>query len=356
MEGRRADALLAGHRPTRPSPRRRSRARPRPTSSIVGGGFTGLWAAIQAKEEHPDRDVLLLEQDTIAFGASGRNGGFCDATLTHGLANGIDRFPDEIETIERLAAESFRGIEETVAPVRRSTATGTRTARCSSPVQPHEVAWMREAVTQAARYGQDAVFLDRDEVRAELDSPTYLAGMWKRSGCAMVDPARLAWGLRRAAAELGVRDPRADPTSRTCRGRPRACRSRVRRRAASTRGRVVLATNGFPPLVRSIRRYVVPVYDYVLMTEPLIGRAAGVDRVGAATGLRRQREPLPLLPDERATVASCGAATTRSTTGGTASRPELEQRAGDVRDAWRATSSRRSRSSRGCASRIDGAA
>jgi glycine/D-amino acid oxidase-like deaminating enzyme len=32
---------------------------------------------------------------------------------------------------------------------------------------------------------------------------------------------------------------------------------------------VVVATNGFPPLVRAIRRYVVPVYDYVLVTEPL---------------------------------------------------------------------------------------
>ena len=69
---------------------------------IVGGGFTGLWAAIQAKEEDPSRDVMLVERDTIAYGASGRNGGFCDATLTHGLENGRARFPDEIERIEAL--------------------------------------------------------------------------------------------------------------------------------------------------------------------------------------------------------------------------------------------------------------
>src|SRR4051812_9234837 len=75
--------------------------------AVVGGGFTGLWAAIQAKQLDPGRDVILLERDTIAFGASGRNGGFCDASLTHGLANGIKRFPEEMPRIEQLAHENF---------------------------------------------------------------------------------------------------------------------------------------------------------------------------------------------------------------------------------------------------------
>ena len=56
--------------------------------------------------------------------------------------------------------------------------------------------------------------------------------------------------------------------------------------------RAVLATSAFPPLVRAIRRYVVPVYDYVLVTEPLgaeqrdaIGwaRRQGLDRHGATS-------------------------------------------------------------------------
>jgi glycine/D-amino acid oxidase-like deaminating enzyme len=234
--------------------------------AIVGGGFTGLWAAIQAKEERPERDVLLLERDTIAFGASGRNGGFCDASLTHGLSNGIDRFPDEIEAIERLAAESFRGIEETIA--RHSIACDWNPqGEVLVAREPHEVAWMREGVEQARRYGHDALLLDRDGVRAELDSPTYLAGMWKRSQCAMVDPARLAWGLKQAAVALGVRlHEGTDVTGLTSTGAGVSLETPGGR--VDARG-VVLATNGFPPLVRSIRRYVVPVYDYVLMTEPL---------------------------------------------------------------------------------------
>ena len=234
--------------------------------AIVGGGFTGLWAAIEAKQQDPDRDVVLVEQDTIAFGASGRNGGFCDASLTHGLPNGIERFPDEIGTIERLAAESFRGIEETVARFGIECDWNSE-GEVLVAREPHEVAWMREAAARAREFGQEALFLDRDQVRAELDSPTYLAGMWKRSGCAMVDPARLAWGLRRAALELGVRVHERTPATSIAKTPAGVSLGTPAGRIDA--GRVVLATNGFPPLVRSIRRYVVPVYDYVLMTEPL---------------------------------------------------------------------------------------
>jgi hypothetical protein len=49
---------------------------------VVGGGFSGLWAALLAKEADPRRDVLLLEGGRIGWAASGRNGGFCAASTT----------------------------------------------------------------------------------------------------------------------------------------------------------------------------------------------------------------------------------------------------------------------------------
>ena len=60
--------------------------------AIIGGGFTGLWTALQAKQADPNRDVILLEAGEIAIGASGRNGGFCAASLTHGIDNGRSRW------------------------------------------------------------------------------------------------------------------------------------------------------------------------------------------------------------------------------------------------------------------------
>jgi glycine/D-amino acid oxidase-like deaminating enzyme len=77
----------------------------------VGGGYTGLWTAILAKERDPDRDVVLIEAHEIGSAASGRNGGFMDSSLTHGIANAQQRFPDEVGLLEDLGLENLNEIE-----------------------------------------------------------------------------------------------------------------------------------------------------------------------------------------------------------------------------------------------------
>ncbi|HZD88108.1 MAG TPA: FAD-dependent oxidoreductase, partial [Gaiellaceae bacterium] len=247
--------------------------------AIVGGGFTGLWAALLAKEAEPAREVVLLEAETCGFGASGRNGGFLEASLTHGLSNGLGHFPGDIDRLLELGRANFAGIAATLerhaidarfAPV-GAIAVATRS---------HEVEWLRDEAELLREHGEDAVFLDREAVRAEVDSPTYLAGTWQRSNVALVDPGRLAWGLRRAALDLGVRvheRTRVEGIEEAGAGVALAAPGgRVQAR------RVVLASGVYPPLVREIRRYVAPVYDYVLVTEPL------GDRLGALGWRRRQ--------------------------------------------------------------------
>jgi len=56
---------------------------------IIGGGFTGLWAAIEAITHDPSLDVVVVDGGAIAHGASGRNGGFVAASLTHEFTNGL---------------------------------------------------------------------------------------------------------------------------------------------------------------------------------------------------------------------------------------------------------------------------
>src|SRR5580765_140623 len=81
---------------------------------IVGGGYTGLWTAIIAKERDPSRDVVLIEAREVGSAASGRNGGFMESSLTHGVANGQSRFPDEIAILEELGLANLDEIEAAI--------------------------------------------------------------------------------------------------------------------------------------------------------------------------------------------------------------------------------------------------
>ncbi|MET0205776.1 MAG: FAD-dependent oxidoreductase [Thermoleophilaceae bacterium] len=231
--------------------------------AVIGGGFTGLWAALLAV---PDEDVVLLEGDRCGWAASGRNGGFLDASLTHGLENGLARWPDEIDRLLELGRENFDAIRETLSS-RGIDAAWEENGFIDVATRAHEVEVLAESAEIARRHGEDVALLDREAVRTEVDSPTYLAALLTRGGGALVDPARLAWGLRGAALEDGVRIFEGTTVTRMRRdGEGVLLETPAGRLHAA---RVVLATNAFRPLARSIARYVIPVYDYVLMTEPL---------------------------------------------------------------------------------------
>ncbi len=257
-------------RPDRPRPEPALAGHVATDLAVVGGGFTGLWTALQAKEADPGRDVVLLEAREVAWAAAGRNGGFCAASLTHGLSNGQDRFPDELATLERLGRRNLHEIEQTIARYGID-CDFARTGELSVATTPWQLEGLCDTAALTARLGSDARLLDAEAVRAELHSPTYLGGLWDADACAIVDPARLAWGLRRACLDAGVRIFEASPVQSLASEQAPAGAGLT----LSTSGgqisarRVALATGPFSPLLRRLRYFVIPVYDYVLMTEPL---------------------------------------------------------------------------------------
>ena len=68
---------------------------------VIGGGYNGLWTAIIAKERDPNRDVILIDAHEVGSQASGRNGGFMESSLTHGVANGLDALLDVAAELKR---------------------------------------------------------------------------------------------------------------------------------------------------------------------------------------------------------------------------------------------------------------
>jgi glycine/D-amino acid oxidase-like deaminating enzyme len=247
---------------------------------IVGAGFTGLWAANLAVDDDPRRRVLVLEGSTVADGASGRNGGFCDASVTHGLANGVTHFGHAAGRLHQLGNDNLAELRADLDRLDID-ARWEPVGEMDVATAPWQLAGLDEHARLLAAHGEDVEVLDAAAVRAEVDSPTFLGGVWRRSNVGLVDPAALAWGLRRAALARGaelhehtaVHSLRRDGDAVVVEGIGWAVRAR----------KVLLATNAFPGLVPAVRRSVVPVYDHVLVTEPL--DRARLDALGWA---RRQ--------------------------------------------------------------------
>ena len=233
---------------------------------IVGAGYTGLWTALLAKERDPNATVIIVEQWETGAGASGRNGGFCNASLTHGFNNGMHRFPNEMATIERLGRQNLDEIEETIRKYGIE-CNWERTGEIRVALAEWQFEEMKEEARLRNQMGDHVVVLSEDEIRSKINSPVYRGAIVDPDGTALVDPARLVWGLERTCLSLGVQIFENSKVERL-----EEVEGAIRVHTAYgavTAPRVALATNVFPSLIRSARKYVVPVYDYQLVTEPL---------------------------------------------------------------------------------------
>jgi glycine/D-amino acid oxidase-like deaminating enzyme len=233
--------------------------------AVVGAGFSGLWTALLAKQQDPATDVVVLDAGPVGGQASGRNGGICTASLTHGFSQGEELFPAENARLVELGEENLAAIERAVRELPIDCG-WELTGELEIATAPWQVDGLREAYEQGEAAGLPGTWLDGEELRAEIASPTYLAGHWHHDS-AILDPARLAWGLARACEERGVRIYEGTPVASLARS---GAGVELRAPWGSVRAaRAVLATNAFRPLLRRLRFHVVPVYDYALMTEPL---------------------------------------------------------------------------------------
>jgi glycine/D-amino acid oxidase-like deaminating enzyme len=234
---------------------------------IIGGGFTGLWTALALTDTAPNLRVVVLEMETIAFGASGRNGGFCSASLTHGLANGLLHFRDEIDVLE---AEGVRNLRELVGFVREHEIACDleETGVLDVADQPHQVDELRAWADEAARYGEVNEFLDTEAIRAEVHSPAWYAALYRRDRDVMLDPAALCRGLADVAVARGVsihEHTRVTSLERL----PGRVRVATEGGATIDADHVVVATSAYSGWLRRLSSLFVPVYDYVLVSEPL---------------------------------------------------------------------------------------
>lgn len=221
---------------------------------IVGGGFTGLWAALSIRAIDPDASILVVEAEIAGFGASGRNGGWCSALFpvgTTALAHASGREAAIamrralIDTVDEVgSASAALGIDCDF--VRRGTHSLIRT-----PIAARQA---ELDLAEAAEYGVD---------RLERRGGGRLGDSLFDPACASVHPAKLVRGLARAAEQRGiviaeqtrVTDWSAHEVS-TDRGTVRC-------------DRLVVATEAWGATLPPSKRRLLPLYSLMVATEPL---------------------------------------------------------------------------------------
>ncbi|MCD5346805.1 FAD-binding oxidoreductase [Agromyces sp. S2-1-8] len=249
-----------------PSPRTSLTGQDEADLVVIGAGFTGLWTAWRALERDPAASVVVLEAERVAHGATGRNGGFVSSSLTHGLTHGTAIWPDQVGA---LHDEGERNLAELVATIEAAgiDCALRRAGKTTIAIEPWQLDGLREAHELGARHGVELELQDRDEVQADVHSPTYLGGLRDRTGTVLIDPARLAWGM---AAELERRGVRIFEASAVTGIDRQGAGVRVRTVLGHVDARdAVIATAAYPAPLRRLGNYIMPLYDHVLMTEPL---------------------------------------------------------------------------------------
>jgi glycine/D-amino acid oxidase-like deaminating enzyme len=250
---------------------------------IVGAGFTGLWSAWRALDRDPTLSVVVLDGKTLGYGASGRNGGFVSASLTHGLAHGRALWPDDLAALHR---EGKANLTELVRQIREAGIDCDlhESGKTTIAIAPWQLEALTGAKNLAEEFGDELELLSQEQMQADVHSPGYLGGLRDRTGTVMVDPARLVWGMADVLRSRGVRIIENSPVTRLE-------KMGAGIRAVVTAGagtatvgvnarQAIIATAAYPSPLRRLRSYIMPLYDHVLMTEPL--SASQLESVGWA--------------------------------------------------------------------------
>ena len=235
---------------------------------VVGGGFTGLWAAWHLKQLEPEARVVLLEGDVCGRGPSGRNGGFCNV-MWFSLPSMRRRWGDEAALgVARAAEDAVRRVgdfcerEGVDAWFRMGGYLQVSTAPA------HDGTW-GEAIEACRELGVgDAVKeLSPEEVAARCASPAFRAGAYYPTA-ATVQPARLALGLRERLIARGVELFESSPVRSV---RETGAGVEARTAAGTVRARAAVLAIGSAAKSRRapLRHRLTVASSHIVLTEPV---------------------------------------------------------------------------------------
>lgn len=233
---------------------------------IIGSGYTGLSAARVLAQR--GASVVVLEKETIGWGASSRNGG---QVLT-GVAVGPQTLIQLIglEAAKALHAFSLRGLDfiENLIAVENIDCEFERPGHLEAAAKPGHFKHFQHAQEILARdFNHPVRVLSRSDQHAELDS-SYYHGVLVDDRSAVVHPAKYVRGLARAAERAGAQLIERTPALGI--ERTSTARRVFTPRGPIECGAVLVATNAYTDgAVPQLRRRIIPVGSYMIATAPL---------------------------------------------------------------------------------------
>ncbi len=251
--------------------------------AIVGGGYTGLSTAHFLNRAEPTMRIAILEADFIGHGASGRNAGFSMTKI------GMQHSLTALRFGRTKAREAHEYADRAVTLLQELV--GDLGLDCD--YEHPGFLWVSTSPKYQERLLKEIALIHRmgitgiqligpDELRARVASPTYVGAAWWEPNMGLVNPAKLAWAWRDVVAAEGTQIHEGTPvttferhasTGRVILTTPQG---RVRARKA------VLATNAWSHMFDELARRQVPVWTYIVLTEPLTDTPAGDHRLARA--------------------------------------------------------------------------
>jgi glycine/D-amino acid oxidase-like deaminating enzyme len=247
-----------------PDPQPPLRGEARADVAVVGGGLTGLAAALALREAGVE--AAVVERDFCGSGASGRNAGHLTPTIGKDLPTLVRRFGEARAAALARFADRAVGCAEELFRRHGIDCDYLASGNVLAGLHPRQRERLRRAAEVAARLGAKVSFLDEPEVRRRgLPACVRFGVLEERGGT--LDPGKLVRGLRAAALRAGVRLYEGSEARQIVAGRA----PRVETAAGALRAqRVVLATNAYTPATLGwMRSRVVPLRVTLFATRPL---------------------------------------------------------------------------------------
>ncbi|WP_454657375.1 NAD(P)/FAD-dependent oxidoreductase [Bosea beijingensis] len=276
---------------------------------IVGGGLAGLTAALDLARA--GRSVLLLEAQRVAWGASGRNGGF----VSPGYATSLSAI--ERQTGREQADELYRLTMEGVEIVRGNIESLAIAEAAPSPgimkVVRYDGGAGLQAVrdTQEKRFGRKLRYLGRDETRALLNSPKYHASLTADDSFHF-HPLNYARALAREIVRLGGKIHEGSPVI-SCELDGAVKRLKTAK-ATIEADQVLFTTGGYTgDVLPALRRAYIPIATYVLLTEAAPDLIRSAIRISTGVGDDRRAGDYYRTVEGGSRILWGGRITTRTT-------------------------------------------